>query len=111
MTVRSVVASLAAALGMSVDDIDDLRLGVNEAVSLLTDVGEAVGADDARLLVQFDTEPGQITVSASRSGIGDVLAEVDLLASRILDAVVDDFSIGDDGRLVLVKRVPTDVDA
>ena len=111
MTVRSVVASLAAGLGMSVDDIDDFRLGVNEAISLLTDLADDAAGADARLHLRFDTEPGQITVSAGRTGVGTTLPEVDVLARRILDAVVDDFSIGDDGQLVLVKRVPTGVDA
>lgn len=109
-TVRSVVASLAATLGMSIDDIDDLRLGVNEAISLLTDVDTDPGGD-ARLHVRFDTEPGQITVSAHRRGVAAAVAEIDALASRILGAVVDEFSIGDEGLFLLVKRMPIDVDA
>ena len=109
-TVRSVVASLAAALGMSIDEIDDLRLGVNEAISLLTDVDDG-GA--GRLHVRFDTEPGQITVSAHRSGLAESVPvpEIDVLAARILGAVVDEFSIADDGLILLVKRVPTDGDS
>ena len=110
-TVRSVVASLAAALGMSIDEIDDLRLGVNEAISLLTDVDDDGGA--GRLHVRFDTEPGQITVSAHRSGLAESVPvpEIDVLAARILGAVVDEFSIADDGLILLVKRVPTDGDS
>jgi len=112
-TVRSVVASLGAASSMSIDDIDDLRLGVDEAISLLTDIDDAeVDAGGGRLHVRFETEPGQITVSAHRSGVADTapLPENDALASRILGAVVDRFSIGDDGMILLVKRVPTDGD-
>lgn len=111
-TVRSVVASLAAALGMSIDEIDDLRLGVNEAISLLTDVDDG-DAGTGRLHVRFDTEPGQITVSAHRSGLADSapVPEIDVLAARILGAVVDEFSIADDGLILLVKRVPTDGDS
>ncbi len=113
ITVRSVVASLASALGMSIDDIDDLRLGVNEAISLLTDVDEADLGNEARLHVRFETEPGRISVSARRTGVAESapVPEVDVLAGRILGAVVDDFSLSDDGLFLLVKRVPTDVDS
>lgn len=113
-TVRSVVASVAAALGMSIDDIDDLRLGVNEAISVLTDVDDAdLDPAGGRLHVRFDTDPTTITVSAYRTGVAPTapVAEIDPLAQRILSAVVDEFSIGDDGVFLLVKRVPTDVDA
>ena len=111
-TVRSVVASLATASGMTIDDIDDLRLGVNEAISLLTDLDEP-DVDGGRLHVRFETEPGKITVVAHRTGVADSAPppELDVLATRILGAVVDEFSIGDDGVFLLVKRVATDVDA
>lgn len=109
-TVRSVVASLAATLGMSVDDIDDLRLGVNEAISLLTDRGDEPEDDDARLHVAFDTEPGRISVSVRRSGVASTVTDVDGLAQRILDAVVDGWSVDGDGRIELVKRVRPDGD-
>ncbi len=113
-TVRSVVASLASSLGMSIDDIDDLRLGVDEAISLLTELDDVdLGEHGGRLHVRFETEPGQITVSAHRTGVVESapIPEIDALARRILGAVVDEFSIGDGGLFLLVKRVPTDVDA
>jgi serine/threonine-protein kinase RsbW len=109
LTVRTVAASIASTLGMSVDDIDDLRLGVNEAVSVLTDVDE--GQTDARLHVRFDIGPDAIRVTADRRGVADDAgAEIDVLARRILGAVVDEYSL-DDGVFLLVKRVSTDVGA
>lgn len=103
-TVRAVAASLAADANLSVDDIDDLRLGVNEAVSVLTDVD--VGHDPApRLRLRFDVAPDSITMTARREGVGGVLAAdaIDDLARRILNAVVDEFRIAD-GAFVVVKR-------
>ena len=113
ITVRSVATSMASTVGLSVDDIDDLRLGVNEAVSMLTDVDDEDRGDDARLHVRFEIEPGRIAVSAHRTGVSSTAPapEIDVLAQRILAAVVDDFSLGDDGTVVLVKRVPTDGNA
>jgi serine/threonine-protein kinase RsbW len=108
-TVRAVAASLAADLGFSVDEIDDLRLGVNEAVSVLADVDPVEGA---RLHLTFavDGIEGQsavVVVTAARYGIDAQLTQADLdpLALRILSAVVDHFEIDPSGAVVVVKRV------
>ncbi len=107
-TVRAVAASMASTLGMSVDAIDDLRLGVNEAISVLTDLDEADRAD-ARLHVRFELEDDAIRVTADRRGVTvDEDLAIDVLARRILGAVVDEYALGDDGVFLLVKRVRTD---
>lgn len=108
-TVRTVAASLAADAGFSVDSIDDLRLGVNEAVAVLSDVD--LGPDRAeRLLVRFEIDTGTIAVELRRSGVGESLTtgNLDDLATRILEAVVDEFGIDDDGVFRVVKRVGDD---
>jgi serine/threonine-protein kinase RsbW len=92
-TARMVAASLAADAGFSVDEIDDLRLGINEVVSVLAD--EAPTDPQARLSVEFIVTPGRVDATVARSdGAGTV--ELDDLAKRILDAVVDryEFSRG-----------------
>ncbi len=101
-TVRAVAASVCADLGFSVDAIDDLRLGVNEAVAVLSDVD---GGDDARLRITFEPAPSMVTVRCSRLGVEADLADDDLdaLARRILDAVVDEYTI-DGGTFTVVKR-------
>jgi serine/threonine-protein kinase RsbW len=107
-TVRAVAASMAATLGLSVDDIDDLRLGVNEAISVLTDVDDDT---DGRLHVHFTLEPDAISVRVDRRGVDGVPpAAIDALAERILGAVVDAYSLDDDGVFLLVKRVRADGD-
>ena len=103
-TVRAVTASMAADAGFSVDDIDDLRLGVNEAIAVLTDVDDG-GA--ARLKVRFECNAGEVTVRSNRAG--DVVpvtdGELDALARKILDAVVDEYRVDGDGVMTVVKRV------
>lgn len=101
-TVRAVAAASAADAGFSVDEIDDLRLGVNEAISILADVDDA---DAGRLSVRFEIDGEAVHVVASRSGVGGIVsgADLDPIASRILAAVVDHVSI-DDGAIRLVKR-------
>ena len=103
-TVRAVTASMGADAGLSVDDIDDLRLGVNEAISVLTDVDDP---DAGRLHVRFELDGGTIVVASQRSGPAPVLAPDDLdeLATRILRAVVDEYDVDADGVVTVVKRV------
>jgi serine/threonine-protein kinase RsbW len=102
-TVRVVAASLGADAGLTVDEIEDLRLGVNEAVSVLADV-DAV--DGARLQVRFEIAGRGMTVTARRSGVEQALSfdDIDALAVRILRVVVDEFRVDDDGAFVVVKN-------
>jgi len=101
-TVRVVAASLGADAGLTVDEIEDLRLGVNEAVSVLADVDATSGS---RLHVRFEILGHGMTVIARRSGVEQALSldDIDGLAARILRAVVDEFRVDDDGAFVVVK--------
>lgn len=108
-TVRVVTAALAADAGFTVDEIEDFRLGVNEAVSVLADV-EA--GDGARLHLRFSVADAAMTVVARRVGVVEqiTIADVDDLAVRILRAVVDDFRVDDEGGFVVVKHAAADGD-
>jgi len=102
-TVRAVAAAVCADLGFSVDAIDDLRLGVNEAVAILADVDHD---PDARLHITFVPDDKSVTVRADRRGVDVVLTDddIDVLAQRILDHVVDGHSV-DNGVVILVKHL------
>lgn len=104
-TVRVVAASLAADVGFSVDDIDELRLGVDEAVSIMADVD---GTDAARVHLRFVLSDQTITVTVTRSGVAEIITRghVDELAVRILNAVVDRFEVSE-GAFVVSKRATT----
>ena len=65
-TVRAVAASLAADCGFNIDDIDDLRLGINEAVTIMTDVDAPL---HARLVVEFKVRHSTIAVAVRRSEV------------------------------------------
>jgi hypothetical protein len=67
-----------------VDDLDDLRLGVNELVSLLVEASEPA----ARIDLEFDATDGTITVRGRVDGVIGVI-EVDDLTERIVGAVSD----------------------
>ncbi|MEO6570666.1 MAG: ATP-binding protein [Ilumatobacteraceae bacterium] len=103
-TARAVAASVASEVGLSIDEIDDLRLGVNEAISVMTDIEQ--DTDEARLIVRFDLESDTVRVTVRRVGVDEVVDadHLDALASRILRAVVDEFGIDDSGVFRLLKR-------
>ena len=85
---RVVATSLGAESGLSIDDLEDLRLGVNELVSVLVEAG-----GDGRVELEFDVEESSITVRGERSGASDVRVEVDELTARIVEAVADHHEI------------------
>jgi serine/threonine-protein kinase RsbW len=87
-TARVVAASLAADLGFDVDEIDDLRLGVNEAVAVLLDDGGAVSRR-SRLEVEFRVSDRRIDIEVSVRPGATAGITLDELAERILTAVVD----------------------
>jgi anti-sigma regulatory factor (Ser/Thr protein kinase) len=89
-TARVVAASLAADAGFTVDEIDDFRLGINEAVAVLTEDADdtAVRESTRRLSVMFRVSDRRVDVVVRRDG-GDPAGPPDELAERILSAVVD----------------------
>jgi serine/threonine-protein kinase RsbW len=107
-TARMVAASLAADAGFSVDEIDDLRLGINEVVSVLADEADADGS--TRLTIEFHVGAGRVEATVARTD-GAGVTELDELAGRILDAVVDDYQFSRGGfRLTKTATRPDDAD-
>lgn len=96
---RTIAATLGADAGFSIDEIDDLRLGISEVFTILVD---GAGAD-ARVTVRFHVETDAVTVTAAPDGSDGRPVEIDPLAGSILDSVLDGFEITADG-IVLVKR-------
>jgi serine/threonine-protein kinase RsbW len=96
-TVRVIAASLGAEAGFTVDEIDDLRLALDEVFSLLA---EHHGGD--RVRVAFRLDGSQLIVRLTReSGAVDVVP--DDLAANILRSVVDHYEFADGG-VTLSKR-------
>ena len=62
-TLRLVAASLAARCELTVDDIEDLRLAVDEACALLM----PLAAEDSTIDASFELSPGCLAVTAAVS--------------------------------------------
>jgi anti-sigma regulatory factor (Ser/Thr protein kinase) len=98
-TLRVVMASLGADVGLSVDEIDDLRLAVSEVF------GSAADAPDGRRVsVGFRPAEHSIEVVMSMTSPNpDDRIVLDELATTILRSVVDDYrEVG--GSVRFVKR-------
>lgn len=97
-TLRTMAASLGADAGFSIDEIDDVRLGIGEVVAALLDSPTG----DDRVNATFLTTTDELTVTIPTPGAAAPL-EFDDLAMGILQSVVDHFAVTADA-VTLVKR-------
>jgi hypothetical protein len=86
---RTLAASVGADAGLSVDELEDLRLALSEIFSVLAETGPTEG----RAFVSIDLAPGELLVSI-RSDQDDVEYELDELAWSILRSVTDSHEVG-----------------
>jgi hypothetical protein len=96
-TVRMIAASLGAEAGFTVDEIDDVRLALDEVFSLLAE--RHVG-DRVRTTFRLD---GHQLIAGLTLESGPVDVEPDVLATNILRSVVDSYEFTSDG-VTLAKR-------
>jgi anti-sigma regulatory factor (Ser/Thr protein kinase) len=98
-TLRVIVASLGSDNGLTIDEIDDLKLAVSEVFTMLID---DAGTGPGRAVIRYWSEAGTIRVHLTHDG-DDLSLELDALARAILSSVVDDYTVDADG-VMLLKR-------
>jgi len=96
---RLTVAGLATRLGFSYDEVEDLRIAVGEACSILV---EDSGA--GRLNVTCRLEADALEVEAAVDDASGAAAVTADLTEQILSAVVDDHRIDVAGRTVWLRK-------
>ena len=89
-TLRTMTASFGADTGFSVDEIDDFKLALTEAFSML--VTRHAGR---RARASFAAATSTLSVRLSLEFGDDICVEPDELALAILRAVVDSYEIGE----------------
>jgi len=105
---RLAAADVASRAGFSFEDIEDLRIGVDELCHLLM----APGTEDDQLQLTFTLQPDTVTVEGegpSRNA-GDPVVVQSELSQTIVTAVVDEHVVSRDGstlRFRLKKYAPT----
>jgi len=99
-TLRVVVASLGADVGFTLDEIDDVRLAVNEVFASTADdtVHEETGARFAATFVPTD---GRLAITMRMVGSAPMV--LDQLATTILESVVHELLV-DEHSVTIVKR-------
>lgn len=103
--VRLVASGLASIVGLDVDALDDLRIGIDEAVAALLE-----GGDGSRLELRFDVDDDGLRLAGSTPA-GDAGFDEDRLelSTQLLAAVCDEHRLDvADGRVHvgLTKRRP-----
>lgn len=92
---RTTAASIAARLDFTVDDIEDIRIAIGEAASLLLDLGGR-GAD---MLCHFVLTPGLITATISLPSEAPLPMVSDSFAWQVLSTLASECDAGHaDGR-------------
>jgi serine/threonine-protein kinase RsbW len=96
--VRTVASSVGARFGLSVDDIDDLRLAVTEAASMLIDERPTGSTLRLRLGEEREVLRVTVTVDGGRGPSGAPVGAIEgSLAWQILLALGDDVRALGDG--------------
>lgn len=86
---RLVAASLGAEAGLSVDDLEDLRLGVDELIATLIDASN----DGAVVRLGFSVEGRSVVVDGVLHGDAAPVS-ADEMTRRIAAAVSDHYELG-----------------
>jgi serine/threonine-protein kinase RsbW len=97
---RLVASGVATTAGFDVDEVEDLRIAVDEVCTALVE-----GGDGSPLLLGFDLGDAEVTVVGSTKASGGVAFEPDRLAlsRQILAVVVDEHDISADHGQISVR--------
>jgi len=99
--VRLTAAGLASRLGFTFDEVEDLRIAVDElCFHLLGDADDrAAVAEDRTMDLVYSAGSDSITITG-RTGLSGAIPEPSELSEQILDALVDEHEVmGDDGMI------------
>jgi len=100
---RLAAAGLATDLGFSVDEIEDLRLAVDEACAVLVESA----ADNARLDLVYRSEDDAIVIDGRCPSVNGALPALHAVVEAILHTTLDEYQVYRDGEsnaFRLVKR-------
>jgi serine/threonine-protein kinase RsbW len=96
--VRLTAAGMASRLGFTFDEVEDLRIAVDElCFHLLGDADHELPADPRTMDLVYSASPDSITITG-RTGLSGAVPEPSDLSEQILDALVDEHEVsGTDG--------------
>jgi serine/threonine-protein kinase RsbW len=104
---RAGAAAMATRAGFTYREAEELRLAVGEAAALLAPDPNGNGT----LVIAYDVEDETLSVDLHLTDHGGITVDIPEVAAAVLDASVDTWQLGDDGRrMVLRKRGHPDDD-
>jgi len=97
---RLVASGVATTAGFDVEEVEDLRIAVDELCTALVE-----GGDGGPLLLGFDLGDGVVSIIGTTSATGVASFEPDRLAlsRQILEVLVDEFDIHTDHGQISVR--------
>jgi serine/threonine-protein kinase RsbW len=105
---RTAAAGLASRLDFTLDDIEDLRIAVDEACAMLL----SRAAADATLECSFELMPGELDISVSLPTSDGALPSRDTFAWTVLTALAGEVDATEENGVVTItmkKRSSTDL--
>jgi serine/threonine-protein kinase RsbW len=106
---RTAAAGLASRLNFTLDDIEDLRIAVDEACAMLL----PRAASGASLECAFELKPGELDIAVSLATTDGALPSRDTFAWTVLTALAGEVDASADGTTVTItmaKKSSTDLD-
>jgi len=102
--VRLTAAGLASRLGFTFDEVEDLRIAVDElCFHLLGDGNNGGGSDEARTMdLVYSAGADSITITG-RTGLSGAVPESSELSEQILDALVDEHEVSGDAGMITFR--------
>lgn len=100
---RSTTAGLAARLNFTLDDIDDLRIAVDEACAILLEVA----TPDTDVTCVFELSPNELGINMSVAAASTVLPSRETFAWTVLSALTAgnvSSSIEDDRAAIMMRK-------
>ena len=95
---RTAAAGLASRLNFTLDDIEDLRIAVDEACAMLL----PRAADGALLDCTFELKPGELDIAVSLATTDGALPSRDTFAWTVLTALAGEVDATADGATVTI---------
>lgn len=107
--VRLAAAESGARAELSIEDIEDLRIAVDELTYALIGEDENEHTADATITLRYSVAPGRVEIEGTSAASGEPM-QVSELSRTIIGAVVDEYELAEVAgvrRFRLVKRSPT----
>jgi serine/threonine-protein kinase RsbW len=102
--VRLTAAGLASRLGFTFDEVEDLRIAVDELCFHLLGDGDHDGrAEELRTMdLMYSAGPDSITITG-RTGLSGAVPAPSELSEQILDALVDEHEVSGDAGMITFR--------